>query len=91
MRREVSARFGRSDPARVTYLMIWMTFNSLSREFHISLKNQLYTMDVALGMDLCVNIQLIGNVLDGIGNLLRDCGLGLENVKVQLGNAKAEA
>nr|WP_295945440.1 hypothetical protein [uncultured Agathobaculum sp.] len=42
-------------------------------------------------MDLCVNIQLIGNVLDGIGNLLRDCGLGLENVKVQLGNAKAEA
>ena len=38
-----------------------MTFNSLSREFHISLKKQLYTMDVALGMDLCVNIQLIGN------------------------------
>ena len=68
-----------------------MTFNSLSREFHIALKKQLYTMDVALGMDLCVNIQLIGNVLDGIGNLLRDCGLGLENVKVQLGNAKAEA
>ena len=55
--------------------MIWMTFNSLSREFHISLKNQLYTMDVALGMDLRVNIQRIGNVLDGIGNLLRDCEL----------------
>ncbi len=71
--------------------MIWMTFNSLSREFHISLKNQLYTMDVALGMDLRVNIQRIGNVLDGIGNLLRDCELRLENVKVQLGNAKAEA
>ena len=71
--------------------MIWMTFNSLSREFHISLKNQRYTMDVALGMDLRVNIQRIGNVLDGIGNLLRDCELRLENVKVQLGNAKAEA
>ena len=68
-----------------------MTFNSLSREFHISLKKQLYTMDVALGMDLFGNIQRIDNALDGIGNLLRDCELRLENAKAQLANAKAEA
>ncbi len=72
--------------------MIWMSlsFNSLSREFHISLKNQLH-YDVALGMDLFGNIQRIDNALDGIGNLLRDCELRLENAKAQLANAKAEA
>ena len=48
-------------------------------------------MDVALGMDLFGNIQRIDNALDGIGNLLRDCELRLENAKAQLANAKAEA
>lgn len=66
-----------------------LSFNSLSREFHISLKNRLH-YDVALGMDLFGNIQRIDNALDGMGNHLRDCEVRLENVKVQLANAKVE-
>lgn len=66
-----------------------LSFSSLSREFRISLKNQLH-YDVSLGVDLFGNIQRIDNALDGMGNLLRDCELRLENVKVQLANAKVE-
>ena len=66
-----------------------LSFHSLSREFHISLKNQLH-YDVALGVDLYGNIQRIDNVLDGMDRILRDCEVRLENVKVQLANAKVE-
>ena len=66
-----------------------LSFNSLSREFHILLKNRLH-YDVALGMDLFGNIQRIDNALDGMGNHLRDCEIRLENAKVQLANAKVE-
>lgn len=66
-----------------------LSFNSLGREFHISLKNQL-SYDVALGMDVFGNIQRVDNVLDGLGSGLHSYEARLEHVKAQLASAKIE-
>ena len=64
-------------------------FESFSMEYRITLKNTL-RHTVALGADIFGNIQRIDNVLNAFASEQDKCKIHLENVRIQLANAKAE-
>ncbi len=66
-----------------------LSFDSYSREYKITLRNQLshYT---ALGTDIFGNIQRLDNVLDHMDERLQDCENRLAATKQQLESAKVE-
>jgi len=67
-----------------------LSFESFSKEYRISLKGRL-THDVFLGTDIYGNIQRIDNALEGMEGLMHKAERELENVRVQMENAKEEA
>ena len=66
-----------------------LSFDSTSREFNLSLKNQL-SYNVKLGTDVNGNFTRIDNVLDGLESRLKDSEMQLEDTKKQFSNAKEE-
>ena len=65
-------------------------FESFSKEYRITLKHDL-THTVSLGDSVTGNIQRIDNVLSDFANQRQRCEEQLENTRVQLETAKAEA
>ena len=65
-------------------------FESFSKEYRITLQHDL-THTVSLGDSITGNIQRIDNVLSDFANQRQRCIEQLENTKVQLETAKAEA
>ena len=68
---------------------MWLSYDSLFREFKVTLKNSL-RHTVSLGMDVFGNIQRLDNLLDGMEKQLQACEAQLENTKAQLANAKED-
>jgi N12 class adenine-specific DNA methylase len=66
-----------------------LSFDSFSREFKVTLKNEL-RHPVSLGTDIFGNIQRLDNLLDSFPDKLAACAEQLENTKTQLANAKVE-
>ena len=66
-----------------------LSFESFSKEFRITLKGTL-THTTGLGTDIFGNILRLDNVLGGMEERLIACREQLENVNVQLANAKQE-
>ena len=66
-----------------------LSFDSFSREFKITLKNEL-RHSVSLGTDIFGNIQRLDNQLESFPAKLTACAEQLENTKTQLVNAKVE-
>lgn len=66
-----------------------LSFDSFSREYKITLKNEL-RHTTQLGTDIFGNIQRLDNLLGSMEEKLVSCQAQLENEKVQLDNAKAE-
>ncbi len=64
-------------------------FDSFSREYKITLKNEL-RHTTALGTDIFGNIQRLDNLIASFSDKQTACENQLENENVQLGNAKAE-
>ena len=66
-----------------------LSFDSFSREYKISIKNEL-SHSVALGSDVHGNITRLDNALEGFGIKLQACEELLSNTKTQMENAKVE-
>lgn len=66
-----------------------LSFESFSKEFQITLKGSL-THTTSLGTDIFGNIQRLDNLLGGMGEKMEHCKQELDNVKVQIANAKEE-
>lgn len=66
-----------------------LSFESLFREFKITLKGALY-YTTALGTDIFGNILRLDNLLGSMEERINTCREQLENTKVQLENAKLE-
>ena len=66
-----------------------LSFESFSKEFRITLKGAL-THTTSLGTDIFGNILRLDNLLGGMEERLIACREQLENVNVQLANAKQE-
>ena len=66
-----------------------LSFDSFSREYKLSLKNEL-THCVSLGTDIHGNITRLDNALDGFEIKMQACEEMLSNTKTQLENAKIE-
>ena len=66
-----------------------LCFDSFSREFKVTLKNEL-RHPVSLGTDIFGNIQRLDNLFDSFPEKLTACAEQLENTKTQLANAKIE-
>ena len=66
-----------------------LSFESFSKEFRITLKGTL-THTTGLGTDIFGNILRLDNLLGGMEERLIACREQLENVNVQLANAKQE-
>jgi hypothetical protein len=67
-----------------------LSFESFSKEFRITLKGTL-THTTGLGTDIFGNILRLDNVLGGMEERMIVCREELENINVQLANAKQEA
>lgn len=66
-----------------------LSFDSLSRRYMLTLKNELRHV-TEMGTDIFGNILRLDNLLGGMEVRLTTCREELENVKVQLANAKAD-
>jgi hypothetical protein len=66
-----------------------LSFDSFSREYKISIKNEL-SHSVALGSDIHGNITRLDNALEGFEIKLQACEEMLSNTKTQMENAKVE-
>ena len=66
-----------------------LSFDSFSREYKITLKNEL-RHTTALGTDIFGNIQRLDNLLDSFSEKMQSCENQLENTHTQLANAEAE-
>jgi len=66
-----------------------LSFDSFSREYKLSLKNEL-SHCVALGSDIHGNITRLDNTLEGLESKMHACEEMLSNTKTQLENAKSE-
>ena len=66
-----------------------LSFESLSREFKVTLKGALY-YTTPLGTDIFGNILRLDNLLGSMEDRIKTCRDELENTKVQLENAKQE-
>jgi hypothetical protein len=66
-----------------------LSFDSFSREYKISIKNEL-SHSVALGSDVHGNITRLDNTLEGFEIKMKACEEMLSNTKTQLENAKVE-
>jgi hypothetical protein len=66
-----------------------LLFDSFSREYKLSLKNELSHM-VSLGTDTFGNISRLDNALEGLEIKMQACEEMLSNTKTQLENAKSE-
>ena len=66
-----------------------LSFDSFSREYKLSLKNEL-SHCVALGSDIHGNITRLDNTLEGFESKMQACEEMLSNTKTQLENAKIE-
>ena len=66
-----------------------LSFESLTREFKVTVKGALY-YTTPLGTDVFGNILRLDNLLGSMEGRLNDCREQLENTKVQLENAKLE-
>jgi hypothetical protein len=66
-----------------------LSFDSFSREYKLSLKNEL-SHCVALGSDIHGNITRLDNTLEGFETKMQACEEMLSNTKTQLENAKSE-
>ena len=66
-----------------------LSFNSLEREFRVTLKNRL-SYFLPLGTDIFGNIQRLDNLLGGLEANLRDTEAQLEHTRDQLASAKEE-
>ncbi len=62
-------------------------FETFSKEYRVSLKGAL-SHTVSLGTDIYGNIQRMDNVLGSFEDLMHNAEAQLENVRVQLANAK---
>ena len=67
-----------------------LSFDSFTRKYLMTLKNELSHV-AELGADVFGNITRIDNILSGFEARLAACRDELENVKVQLANAKVDA
>ena len=67
-----------------------LSFDSFTRKYLMTLKNELSHV-AELGADIFGNITRIDNILSGFEARLAACRDELENVKVQLANAKVDA
>ena len=72
-----------------TVIAMELSFESFSKEFRITLKGAL-THTTGLGTDIFGNILRLDNLLGGMEERLIACREQLENVNVQLANAKQE-
>ena len=66
-----------------------LSFESLFREFKITLKGALY-YTTALGTDIFGNILRLDNLLESMKERINTCREQLENTRIQLENAKLE-
>jgi len=66
-----------------------LSFDSFSREYKITLKNEL-SNSVAIGSDIHGNITRLDNVFDSFESKMKACEEMLSNTKTQLENAKVE-
>lgn len=66
-----------------------LSFDSFSREYKITLKNEL-RHTTALGTDIFGNIQRLDNLLESFSEKMQACENQLENTQTQLANAEAE-
>jgi N12 class adenine-specific DNA methylase/adenine-specific DNA methylase len=66
-----------------------LNFDSFSREYKITLKNEL-RHTTSIGTDIFGNIQRLDNLLSGFEDRLRTCEEELENSHTQLSNAKEQ-
>jgi hypothetical protein len=66
-----------------------LSFDSFSREYKISIKNEL-SHCVALGSDVHGNITRLDNTLEGFEIKMKACEEMLSNTKTQLENANVE-
>jgi hypothetical protein len=66
-----------------------LSFDSFSREYKISIKNEL-SHCVALGSDIHGNITRLDNTLEGLESKMHACEEMLSNTKTQMENAKLE-
>ena len=66
-----------------------LSFDSFSREYKITLKNEL-RHTIYIGTDIFGNIQRLDNLLSGFEDRLHSCVAELENSRTQLVNAKEQ-
>ena len=67
-----------------------LSFDTFNRTYEVVIKGQLHHR-VPLGNDVFGNIQRLDNMLTSFEQRKQECQARLENVKVQLENAKIEA
>ena len=66
-----------------------LSFDTFSKEYKVTLKNRLNHTAI-LSADIFGNIKRIDNTLNNINSKLNSCEEQLEEIKVQLVNARAE-